>query len=374
MNHRRSILFLVSSMQAGGAERVASLLSNYWADNGHEVTLIATFSKRSECLYSLRHEVRVQYLADHVRPSRLSALARARRLIVLRRIIRDVKPDVVVAFLTHVNVAALMATIGIAVPVVVSERTFPPANPVGFLLTQFRKLLYPRAAAVVLQTDQGLEWLKSACGRSRGVVIANPVQHPIPALDPSLPPDVIVPASRRLLLAVGRLGPEKGFSELISAFSELAVKFPDWDLVILGDGSQRSALEQLIESRDLRSRAFLPGHAGNLADWYERADIYALSSRFEGFPNTLLEAMAHGVPAVSFDCDTGPRSIIRDGLDGILVRPADGVSAFAEALAGLMSAPLRREQMGHAAIGVRERFAVNRIGRAWDDLLTEVAR
>ena len=132
-------------------------------------------------------------------------------------------------------------------------------------------------------------------------------------------PDSVCRPGRKVLLAVGRLEVEKGFDWLIDAFSALATKYPEWDLVILGEGSLRATLEKQVQTSGLARRVFLPGRVGNVGDWYERANLYVMSSRFEGFGNTLGEAMAYGLPAVSFDCETGPRNIIRHETDGLLV-------------------------------------------------------
>ena len=126
-----------------------------------------------------------------------------------------------------------------------------------------------------------------------------------------------------------------------------------------------------INALGLNHRVKLPGRAGNVTDWYQQADLYVMSSLFEGFPNTLVEAMAHGCPAVSFDCDTGPRDIIRHKIDGLLVPAIDG-PALAEALNQLMSDPRLLIQYGNRAIDVRQRFSMERILGLWDCLFEEV--
>src|SRR5690606_28867861 len=138
-------------------------------------------------------------------------------------------------------------------------------------------------------------------------------------------------------LAVGRLHPVKGFDLLIQAFALIAPYFPDWDLVILGEGDERPRLQQQIQEADLSQRVQLMGRVGNMAEWYQYADMYVLSSRTEGLSNTLLEAMAAGLPVVAVDCDTGPREIIRDNIDGILVNPPDEPEALAAHLSDLMA-------------------------------------
>jgi glycosyltransferase involved in cell wall biosynthesis len=200
-------------------------------------------------------------------------------------------------------------------------------------------------------------------------VIPNPCVYPLPVSEPRLDPADWVAPARRVVLAVGRLGEEKAFAGLIDAFARLAVRFPEWDLVILGEGGERAALEDQVAESGLAGRVLLPGRVGNLAVWYRRTALYVMSSRFEGFPNTLLEAMAHGLPAVSFDCETGPADIIREGVDGHLVPPADGEAGLAWGMAAMMQDDEQRQRMGKAAVTVQARFSPERVMAEWDDVL-----
>ena len=292
------IIFFVSSMHGGGAERVAVLLCNRWVERGHNVTLVVTYSGCGQCVYPLDERVRLVYLADIVGTTRKTPWIMLRRFRALRRLVRDTRADVVVSFLTQVNIAVLLATRGLGVPIIVSERIYPPAMPLHIIWKILRRITYPWTAKVVMQTQGGLEWLQRAAPESRGIIIANPCVFPLPESKPKIEPDTILPAQRCLLLAAGRLEKQKGFDLLIDAFSSLCDVCADWDLVILGEGAERQALEAQIASKELNQRVLLPGRVGNAGDWYQRADLYAMSSRFEGFPNTLLEALAYGLPAM----------------------------------------------------------------------------
>ena len=178
-------------------------------------------------------------------------------------------------------------------------------------------------------------------------------------------------ANFNVILAVGRLDQGKQFDHLIAAFAMVSDKHPDWHLVILGDGPERSRLEAQAESLGISARVSLPGRAGNMAQWYQRASFFVLSSRFEGMPNALLEALAHGCPAVSYDCKTGPRDLIRDGVDGILVPPEGGVAALGGAIESMMCDEGMRQRMAAEAIAVRDRFAIGRILAKWEQLFDD---
>lgn len=363
------ILFFVSSMQGGGAERVAALLCNRWVARGHEVVLVPTFSGRGTCLYPLDERVKLVYLADRVGTTSKTPWTLLRRLRAMRRMVCDMRADVVLSFLPHVNVAALVTTRGLGVPVVVGERIYPPAMPVGAVWSLLRCLAYPWAKRVVMQTSDGLDWLAREIPRASGVVIPNPCVYPLPEGASGIEPDAIVSDAQRLLLAVGRLDQQKQFDLLIRAFATLAPRFPDWHLAILGEGVERKALEAQIAEAGLRSRVHLPGYVGNLGVWYRRANLYAVSSRFEGFPNTLLEALAHGLPAVSLDCATGPAEMIEHGVNGFLVSPEEGAEKLTLRLEQLMKGERLRHDFGEQASQVRERFSFDKVGAEWDKAL-----
>lgn len=367
----KNILFLVSSMEGGGAERVAALLSNQWVSEGHQVTLMPTFSGRGGSQYRLHERVKLDFLADRVGFTGQSPIRKIRRLYALRRAIREIKPDVIVSFLAHVNVAALIATIGIKTPVIVSERIHPPAFKINKLLYLARKWLYPTANVVVLQTETSKKWMQRHCPQARLEVIPNPVVWPLPVGEPAAEPDTLISPAKQIVIGVGRLDPQKGFEDLLNAFALIEKRFPDWDLVILGEGSQYEALMQQCQTLALTDRIHIPGRMGNMSDWYERAGVYVMSSRFEGFPNTLIEAMSHSLPAVSYDCETGPKDIITDKVNGLLVKPEAGVKGLSAAMATLMEDSSKRISMGKSAAAVQQRFTMEKISDHWNTVFDE---
>lgn len=362
-----NILFLVSSLHGGGAERVAAILSNAWADRGHAVTLMPTFSGRGTCFYPLNSTVVVDYLADHVNGNQ----GKLRRLLTLRRYISKVRPDVIVSFLPHVNVATLVATIGMRIPVIACERTHPallhPPLPRGYQLA--RKWLYPRATLVGVQTQAVGDWVLENIPGSLITTIANPIALPLSRTQPVILPDATLPKERKVVLAVGRLHPTKRFDYLIKSFCQCAESMPGWDLVLLGSGESRSDLLDIISASNFPERIYLPGQSGNLSDWYSRADIFAMTSANEGFPNTLLEAMAHDLPTISFDILTGPRELTDNGRRGILLPDQDHVPAMGAALTQLMQNADQRAALAKSAGEVRDIYSLDAVLAQWDACL-----
>ena len=363
------ILIVIHSLHSGGAERVTANLSRTWAEQGWNVSVV-TIASAEKDFFQLHPAVKriALNLAGDSAGLFTAVLANARRVRTLRRVTQEEHPDIVLGMMTGSGVLAVLAGWGLSCRVFVSERTYPPTLPLGAFWEFLRRWVYPKATGVVALTTEGQAWIERNCPGSNVTVIPNHVPWPLERGEPLLEPQNVLSAQRFLLLAVGRLGDEKQFGLLIDVFASLAVDYEDWDLVILGEGSERSALEKRVHSLGLENRVRLPGRAGNVADWYERANLFVLSSRVEGFPNVLAEAMACGLPAVSFDCDTGPRDIIRHEVDGLLVLPGD-VDALATALGRLMGDESLRKQYAARAVDTRERFSVERIAVLWEELL-----
>lgn len=363
------ILLLVSSMHGGGAERVAATLASAWAMRGDRVTLMPTYSARGECAYALSPQVETVWLADLVEQSgqRASLWNRGRRL---RRFVQEHQPDVIVSFLTNVNVVALMATWGLKVPVIVCERTNPAfATNLERRLRWLRRWLYPRADVVTVQTPDSIPiFHKMVPGMRQLHAIPNPLPEGIPVRRPGVAEHGT--PGRRRLVAMGRFAPVKQFDLLIRVFARLAAEYPDWDLYLWGEGPQRRALEDQIARDDLMGRVMLPGRTRQ--PWHElaAADAFVLTSAVEGFPNALMEAMAAGLPAVSFDCPSGPADLTDHGQDGLLVPPQDEEALYA-ALHRLMGDAELRARLGAQAMrAVRTRYALPVVLAQWDRLFT----
>jgi glycosyltransferase involved in cell wall biosynthesis len=271
--------------------------------------------------------------------------------------------------LSKVNIITILACWGLPARLVISERAHPPRVPLGAVWERLRVWTYPRADAVVALTRETAEWLRAHACCKRVSIVPNAVFLPLAAAQPRVDPQAIVGADRNVLLAVGRLVEQKGYDWLCKAFSEVCTHCPEWDLVILGEGPLHDRLQALAAELGISERLSLPGRVGNVADWYARADLFVLSSRFEGFPSALIEAMASGCPCVGFDCDTGPRDMIEDGVNGRLVALGN-VHELAEALGGLMLDPALRARFATRSEAVLERFSEQRIMAGWQSVLS----
>jgi glycosyltransferase involved in cell wall biosynthesis len=367
------ILFLISSLSSGGAERVAATLCNAWAQRGDEVTLVPTFSGGGKPFYQLHPDIDLIYLSERVGVVQGGGKRYGARLRALRHMVKEKKPDVVVSFLPNVNIAALAATAFTGVPCIVCERSDPSIQPVGWVWKMACQWFYRHADWVTVQTEAVQASIHHVYGGlERVAVVPNP-----------LPMDVLgwqanhleqENTGRKTLLSLGRLSEEKQVSSIIQVFAQLAPKFPDWDLAIYGEGPQRAKLEAQIVRLGLAQRVFLRGRTH--APWrvMSEADAFVMASRFEGFPNALLEAMGVGLPCVSTDCPSGPCEMSRGGIDALLVGVHDR-DALRSALAQLMGDAALRHNLGrHARASVIDRYALEAVLKVWDGLFAAVSR
>ncbi|WP_326599846.1 glycosyltransferase family 4 protein [Streptomyces sp. NBC_01803] len=177
----------------------------------------------------------------------------------------------------------------------------------------------------------------------------------------------------KIAIAAGRLRPQKGFDLLIPAFGRAVEEFPDWQLRIFGTGDKRRQLRRIIDEHHLYNHVFLMGRTDELDEELAKASMYVLSSRYEGLPMVMIEAMAHALPVVGFDCPTGPADVIRDGKEGLLVPPGD-LDGLAAAMRRLMGNETLRAEMGDAALATVQAYAPEAIGERWTALFTDLAR
>lgn len=359
------ICFFISGLRGHGAERVLTFLANEWSTRGRGVVILTMEDGRESPFYPLAPGIELRQLdLLTAGSSPLAGLAHNfQRIVRIRRAIREARPSVLVSFIDRANILAVLASRGLGIPVVISERTDPSRRSLGRIWTALRDLAYPRADAVVFQSRAVRDWFPSPV-RAKGVVIPNPVPPP---------PGPRAPGKEgfRRLVAIGRLAPIKGFDLLLPAFAEASARVPGWTLEIWGEGPERPALEAQIRQLGLADRVRLPGQTDRPFEVLLAADLFVLPSRAEGFPNALAEAMACGLPVLSTDFGGAVLEMVEDGVDGVLVPPEDP-PALAEALVRLMGDPEARRRLGARAGQLAERCSAAQVLAQWDETLARV--
>ncbi len=357
---------VISALNAGGAERVITTLANAWATRGVNVSLI-TFEKPDyQPFYFVNPGVKLCHLDLKVKdsayyPDFLLALWKLlKRVWFLRQFFKKEQPDCIIAFLDTVNITTLLAALGLKIPVTVSERVDPAQHPIGFLQNFLRKITYPLAHHIVVQTTQIKNYFPKKLHQHISI-IPNPVSL---AVDTAQLPNINY--EKKKIITIGRLEIQKGFDLLIQAFGMVHDQYPAWELVIWGEGHERSALEALCAHLKLETHIHLPGLTKNVIQALSEGSLFVLPSRYEGFPNSLCEAMAVGLPPIAFDCVSGTSDIIRNNIDGLLVLPTQNINALSHAILRLIQNVELRQQYGNRAKEILDRFSLEKILDQWN--------
>jgi GalNAc-alpha-(1->4)-GalNAc-alpha-(1->3)-diNAcBac-PP-undecaprenol alpha-1,4-N-acetyl-D-galactosaminyltransferase len=355
---------------AGGVERVLTMVMNALAARGHAVDLLTWDLAGAEPFYPMMAGItwhRLNMGDPHVRASNTLRLRRAQ---TVRTLIGRQRPDVIACFQDGPFMAMRAYSLGLHIPVVACERNAPSRFD-HIAAARYRGLIYQSfrfAARVVIQCERYRSLYPNFLHR-RITCIPNPVLPATVCARPDMPG----PHGRYRLLSVGRLGFQKNYHVLIEAFARLASEFPNWDLAIIGDGEDRAGLEALIRERGLEHRIALAGTTKSIAQWYCSSHLFCLPSRWEGAPNALLEALAHGLPPVGFAECAGVRDLIAHRRSGLLAEGQGDADSLAMTLkAGMDSAALRLS-MSRAAIESVRAFDPEEIFSQWERLLREVA-
>lgn len=310
-----TVCFLTGTLNAfAGAERMTAVIANGLAERGYRVLILSLYDRAS--VFPLHANV-VHHALFEARPSfKREYLA---TVMGIRRFVRTHEVDVLVEVDTMLTLFTVPATLGLAVRRIAWEHCHFDQDLGRRTRRLARRLAARTCVAVVVLTERDRErWNTALRPRANIVTIGNPLPFALP--------ENAARRTTRTVLAVGRLVKAKGFDLLIHAWASVISTFPDWQLVIVGEGEERQNLQILVQGLGLSASVSLPGATSHVETSYREAAVFCLSSRYEGFGLVLLEAMAYGLPIVSTNCETGPREILRDEINGLLVASEDPVA------------------------------------------------
>ncbi len=353
---KKKIAFVISSMSAGGAERVVSILCNHLV-NRFDIHIIMMCQK--PLFYNLHQDITLLYCSKEPSPSKNFFEALKSNYALSKAIIGFIKEhriDLCIGFMTPNNILATIAAKRCRIPVIISERNNPylDTNTLNVFWKTLRRLLYPMANALVVQTEPIKMFYINFIQSEKLVTIPNPIN---PDFTPSN-----TTVKENIVLNVASLTNQKGQDTLIRAFAK--TKLSGWKLHIIGEGKNREKLQQLIEKLKMEKHISLLGRYSDVATFYNKSKIFAFSSLYEGFPNALQEAMFFGLACVSTDCATGPAEMIEEGKSGFLV-PVGNEVAITERLNLLMENDLLRTSMGQEAQKVMKAYEIDEILGKW---------
>lgn len=350
------ILFYINAIHHGGAERVMVNLATALSECGHDCILVTSITESWE--YKVGANVkRISLYAQNMPHSFI--VRNINTTLKLRKVVREEKPDIVISFMAEPNFRAIIATLGTKSKSLVSVRNDPKKEYPTLLFEVAAKMLYPFADGVVFQTVEAKEWFPKRI-QKKSRIIFNQVD--------AIFFDTKFKKNRKGIVTTGRLVPQKNHELLIRAFAKISNNIEE-NLIIYGDGELDKTLKNLAENLGVGQRVFFPGATKNVQEVLSSAKVFVLSSNFEGMPNSLLEAMAIGLPCISTDCPCGgPRNVIEDGKNGILV-PVDDVEAMANAIEYILNSADKLEEMGTMAKRKAEIFKPNVVLAEWKDYI-----
>lgn len=355
------IVFVQAGLGAGGAEKNIAAIARHRAAHGDDVHVLSMSLPPEGTYFTHSEQVTIHIMPDGGQ----GRLLQLRRLFYIRRMLRRLAPDLVISFLTKINVLVLCAVPERGFPVVASERNNPEVQRKHPLWRHLNEFALGRADKIVMLTERARSILPEKLKLRSEVIYV-----------PCAPPANIRYRNREQaqVVAVGRLDHQKGFDLLIEAFAKVHRDNPHATLTIYGEGKERSRLAALIEELHLQDVVKLPGLTSGSGDWIEQGDIFVFSSRHEGFGNALAEATAAGMPSISFDCDFGPSEIITHGETGLLV-PLGDVKKLADAILELLSdQELQRRLSQSARMRNSKLFDPELILAQWDDVIRNTKR
>jgi len=347
------VLFFIHSLSSGGAERVLSLLANDWQAQGHEISIAI---ESSNIFYDIDKSIKIIDASIEQKGFAKQITGNVNRILKFKNIMTQVDPDIVISFMTTMCIKATIAAKLAKKPIILSEHT-------NFYFMQskiwraFRRMIYPLSNTLVVLTSHDKQKYSF---HSNVNVIENPLalSHKHQKIE-----------RKNIILAVGRLTNVKGFDLLLKAFSQLE-NAKGWKLLILGEGPDKSLLEELASDLNISDQVLIPGATSDVEKHYKQASIFVLSSRMEGFPVSLCEAMGYGCPSVAFDCLTGPSDIIKHDHNGLLIE-AGNTDMLSASIQDLIDNQDKRELLSKNAVTITKRLDIKTISNNWFEVITK---
>ena len=347
IERKKTIIFVVTSMGRGGAERVVSILANYYASIRWKVHIIMLWHDILE--YKLDDDIQVHCLSNGDGNPYTKVLS---LVLKLRKKIREIAPMAVVSFVAQNNIISYMATYGLGVRIIPSERIDPASMKRGRIYSYILNRVYANSTVSVLQTERARNFFPEKV-RKNSVIIYNPVTvHCNAGIE-----------REKIIITAGRLEKQKNHKMLIAAFERFHAHFKDYKLVIYGEGILRTELENMVKEKGIEDAVLLPGVVSNIQEIEAKAEMFVLSSDFEGMSNALMEAMAIGLPCITTDC-AGSNELVENKKNGLQVKVGDEQGMF-DAMVYMAEHREEAEKMGCAARKFSKIFATENIIDKW---------
>lgn len=352
-NMKRKILFYISNLTCGGAERVVCNLANYFCELNYDVVVLTDRIDEGE--FELKNAVKRIVLPSYEDGRRGQNVVK--RLKDIRNVFILEHPGVVISFASKCNMKALLAGMFTGIDIIPSVRSDPHREYNGKTKELFAKFLFLSARATIFQTEKARRffWKKT---RDHSIILWNPLNNKF--IKP-----LYEGARKNEIVSVGSLRAVKNHEMLVRAFAKISPRIPDVTLTIYGDGELREHLIKVAEECGVASQFSLPGICDDLENRIRESRVFVLSSNVEGMPNALMEAMALGLAVISTDCPCGgPAQLIESGKNGFLV-PVGDVEALAEKLLLVLSNKELEDSLHEQAFLIQEKCNAEKVLKDW---------
>lgn len=348
------IIFCLASLGSGGAERVVSLLADKMAEQGHQIQILCL--KFNDVYYQTSEKIKVVLVKQHIRNN-------VSELFWLRRYVKKENPDVVIAFTEGVYCFTICALLGSGIPIIASERLDPAAMSATRKI--LKRIFLPYVDWLVVQTKKIKEYFPPKIQRKTSIIY-NPVNEEVF----NTPSNISCLQKENRIISVARLYPQKNQQMMIRAFAHIADQYPDWKLVIFGEGPLREELESLVESLGMKDRVLLPGRTEHVIDELRKSKIFCLSSDYEGMSNSMIEAICVGLPIVSTNV-SGTNEFVHNNINGFVVDVND-IDSLSSKLSFLIRSENQRNIMADNNKKMASSFCMASILNNWYNVINHV--
>lgn len=352
----KKIIFFTGTMRFGGAERVISILANYFAQSDYEIEILQYY--QSECVYEIDNKVKIT-----VAESETGSRSMVRNIRWIRNHIKQ-SAEVIVSFMASFNMLMIIAAMGLRKTLIVADRSYPYTVPLNRAVRKLRDLLYGLADGIVLQSSRNQKYFPKRI-QKKSVVIYNPVD-----LKDKVG-SALKANHKKEIVSIGRLIPAKNQAMLIDAFAAIHSDYPEYELTIYGDGSLREELKAKCAHMGIAAYVHFPGSVKDVYERIANADIFALSSNYEGMPNGLIEAMCLGLPVISTKV-SGAVDLINEK-NGILI-DTGCTKQLEAAFRKLLENNELKSSLASEAVKISERLSIEKIASYWIEFIEQCGR
>lgn len=347
----KRIMFVIGVLSNGGAERVISILAKELCDKGYEVSIVTIYGDKND--YVLDERVNIYPLSHKYKNKLLRFIEITQKT---RNLIKSINPDIVISFVAIINIYTIISSAFLKNKLIVSERNDPYQNPENKYIRRIRDFLYRFSNGFVFQTNDAKKYFNRSI-QDKGTVIPNPIKSNLPFWNDKKDNNTIITACR--------LSRQKNLPMLIQAFSEIREIFPDYKLKIFGVGELRDELLSLIDKMGLKESVLLPGFSNNIHYEIANSSLFVISSNYEGISNSMLEALAIGIPVISTDSPIGgAKMFIRSGENGILTKVGD-TNELVDAMSKVLSNRDFSASLSYKSRKIRDELSNEVITNMW---------